>query len=338
MLNKAIIDLNLLRQNALKIRKRLAQHVEFNAVVKKDAYGHGAPVIANALYKIADSFSVATIEEGIELRRAGIDKDILVLIPIFLQDVEEAVFFDLTITVERIEQVDRIELACQNQNKRAKVHIKFNSGMNRSGVGELTLLSALAKRITQSKHIILDGMFSHLACPQNKKSQNTAENKFLLANNVVKGYNNKAKCHLSASGGFLHGLYYDMVRIGILLYGYMPFAEKNFSVSPIMKVYAPVIKSVSIKKGQTALYGDKVAPNDLDFSLVRYGYADGLMRKEVSGQFNNRCMDVSAYLNGGDKKWIAVIENADVLAKKYKTISYEILTKSAIRAEKIYLN
>ena len=81
-----------------------------------------------------------------------------------------------------------------------------------------------------------------------------------------------------------------------------------------------------------------VASNEVcKISLVRYGYADGLMRKQVSGQFNNRCMDVSAVLGEGNG-WIEVMDNADRLAKEYQTISYEILVKSAIKAEKIYID
>ena len=74
------------------------------------------------------------------------------------------------------------------------------------------------------------------------------------------------------------------------------------------------------------------------FDLVRYGYADGLFRKEVEGVFNNRCMDLSAITKGKQTEWgYPVMEDANVWARRYGTISYEILTKSALRAEKIYL-
>ena len=105
-----------------------------------------------------------------------------------------------------------------------------------------------------------------------------------------------------------------------------------------MQVFAPVIKDRRLSLNNVALYGDKKAKSDLSISLIRYGYADGLFRTEVPGQFNNRCMDITAVITKSNKKWLPVLCDADETAKKYRTISYEILTKSAFRAEKIYLN
>ena len=158
----------------------------------------------------------------------------------------------------------------------------------------------------------------------------------MLANNLVKGYNNKAICHISASGGFLSGVQADMVRIGILLYGYKPFKSSLIEVKPIMKVYAPVLKTRHLNANDVALYGDLKSEKDRDISLVRYGYADGLDRKNTQEIFNNRCMDVSA-VNGLFSGFYPILEDADMLAKQYGTISYEILTKVALRAQKIYV-
>ena len=337
MLNKAVIDLQLLRENAVNIKNKLVDGVKFNAVVKADAYGHGAPVVANALYKIASSFSVATVEEGVELRLSGIDKQILVLIPPLIQDMSTAVYYDLTIAIDSVESIKQVERECERQNKKILAHVKFNSGMNRFGVDDLGVLNEIAQQISKSKWVVLDGMFSHFANPANKKMRINAQNKFLLANNLIKGYNNNATCHISASGGFLKGFQGDMVRIGILLYGYKPFNSTAISVSPIMKVYAPNIKTRVVEAGQSVLYGNAKCFTTKRINLVRYGYADGLMRKKIKGQFNNRCMDVSAIV-GDQKEWVCVMENANILAQKYNTISYEVLTKCAFRAQKIYLN
>ena len=170
MLNKAIIDLDLLRKNALEIKSALKGKVKLNAVVKADAYGHGAPKIANALYNIADGFSVATVEEGVVLRQSGIDKQILVLIPLMKEDIKTAVLHDFTVTVGNFNDVIVLENECERQNKTINVHVKFNSGMNRFGIDSLEELNVVAKKVTESKWLKLDGMFSHLAFPQNKKS------------------------------------------------------------------------------------------------------------------------------------------------------------------------
>ena len=336
MLNKAFIDLNLLVKNALSVKEKLNEGVKFCAVVKADAYGHGAPVIASALYPYVDYYAVALFEEAFTLRYAGIDKPILCLTPFFNDELDGAVELELTATVCNAEQVLALERVAESKKKIVNVHIKFNAGMNRQGC-DLKTLAELLALIKGCKWVKLDGVYSHFSSPENKKTRIFQQNKFLLANNLVKGYNNKAICHISASGGFLRGVQADMVRIGILLYGYKPFESDLVSVKPIMRVYAPVIERRALKKGESALYGDKCCQEDLSVSLVRYGYADGLNRNVIAGQFNNRCMDLTACVTDSAQKIFPVMENADVLAKEYGTINYEILSKVALRAQKIYI-
>ncbi len=337
MLNIAKINLNILTQNALEIKSKLDQNVKLCAVVKADAYGHGAARVANCLYPIVDCFAVALIEEGIELRNSGIDKDVLVLTPVTSVDIEKAVRYGLTLTVESKRLLSAIDRESKRQGKRTKVHLKFNSGMNRFGV-DLEGLKELLELAREKKNVILEGMYSHLACPQNKKSLKSAENKFLLANKLVKGYNNKAVCHLSASGGLLMGRRYDMVRVGILLYGYKPFECSNIKVKPVMKVYSSVIKSRNLLPKENALYGNYKIKQPTKVNIIRFGYADGLPRTAVKGQVNNRCMDVSMVTATKKSSGAVVMDNALALAKEYKTIPYEILTKIGLRAEKIYVN
>ncbi len=337
MLNQAVINLNTLEKNALAIKSGINQGVKFCAVVKADAYGHGAPVVANRIYKIVDCFAVALVEEGVELRQSGIDKDILVLTPILNADIERAVGNSLTLTVENLNQLRAIDKESKRQNKKTKIHLKYNVGMNRFGVDSLVQLNELLECVSVKSNLILDGAYSHLGCPQNKKALKIAENKFLLANNLVKRYNNKAICHLSASGGFLMGKQFDMVRIGILLYGYKPFTSRKIKVSPVMKVYAPVIRQRKICKGDSALYGDFTVDISKEVLLIRFGYADGLARSAVQGQINDRCMDVTMMEDFCAKKIFPVMENAKKLADNYGTIPYEILSKIGIRAKKIYV-
>ncbi len=333
MLNKAIIDLNVLDENAEKIKSKLKKGVKFCAVVKADAYGHGAERVSASLYKSVDCFAVALVEEGIKLRLSGIDKDILVLIPPFSEDLKRAVFYNLTLSVDNVQTLKEIEKECEKQNKFIKVHLVFNSGMNRLGT-DLNGIKTLVKFMPKCPHIILDGMFSHYASPENPWALNNATDKFLLAKDVVKSYNNNAVCHISASGGFIVGKQFDMVRIGILLYGYQPFNSDFIKVKPVMQVKIPVIKTRTLNAGECALYGLKKSYKKTKISLVRYGYADGLERKEIYGQFNNRCMDLSAVTDCKDKEYC--ILDCENLAEKYGTIPYEILCKFAMRTEKIY--
>lgn len=338
MLNKAYIDLSKLRGNALAVKSKLNSGTKFCAVVKADAYGHGAPKVCAALHNIVDCFAVAIVEEGVELRLSGESKDVMVLTEVQGEDFERAVRYSLIPTVTKIGEVAKLEKECERQGKGVRVQIKVNTGMNRQGLDDLGEIERLIKYITAKKWVELYGAYSHFAAPENKKLLLAAQNKFLLANNLVKRYNNRAVCHISASGGFLKGVQGDMVRIGLLLYGYKPFESRLVSVKPCMKVYAPMLKSFDLEKGESALYGVCPAKENIPLTLIRYGYADGLPRKGISGQFNNRCMDISAVVGKVNKKLFPVMVDADRLAKEYGTISYEVLTKCAFRAEKIYLN
>lgn len=334
MLNTAVINLTNLKNNALKIRQKLPKNTRFCAVVKADAYGHGAQAVASALYQIVDCYAVALVEEGITLRQSGIDKEILVLIPPFESDIKLAVAYSLTLTVQDVRQLKMLERECQVQNKRISAQIKFNSGMNRLGIDDLDKLEKLLDQASKLQRVKIGGVYSHYACPQNKKLLDSATDKFLLANNLLKGYNKNSTNHVSASGGFLQGVYMDMVRIGIMLYGYTPY-PCDFDLKPIMKVYAPVVKTGSINSGETLLYGDKLQDSDRLISIIRYGYADGLERAQNHTLLNNRCMDLSA-VSRCKTPCFPIMENADVTAGQHGTISYEVLTKCAMRCTKIY--
>ena len=338
MLNKAVIDLGKIKSNAIKVKQKLKKGVKFNAVVKADGYGHGAEMVARSLYKITDSFSVALLEEAVSLRLSGIDKEILCLIPFDESETDKAIHYGITATVSNVEHIKALGVSAKRLQKNAYVHVKFNTGMNRQGVDSVEKLTELIKFCHQFKEIKVSGLYSHFATPENKNALKYQLDKFLLANKLIKGYNNNVTCHISASGGFLSGVQLDMVRIGILLYGYKPFESSLIQVNPAMQIFAPIVDKRRLKVGEHALYGDKRAERETQFNLVRYGYADGLFRKEIDGQFNNRCMDLSAMCGEMVTEFgYPVMTNADILAKRYDTISYEILTKASLRAEKIYL-
>lgn len=335
MLNQAVINLKTLKRNAIAVKNRLPKNTKFCAVVKANAYGHGAEEVASALYQIADYFAVALLEEGVSLRLSGIDKPILILIPVDSQEIECALRYSLTLTAENVSQLKEIERVAKRVKTKAVVHVKFNSGMNRLGA-DLTELDKMLEVFKQSKTLVLEGLFSHFSNPESKRSTKKATNKFLLAIKRAKVYNKDVICHISASGGFLRGKYFDMVRVGILLYGYKPFKSSKISVKPVMRVYARVIKTFFLKPFSNCLYGSFRLKRSQTLSLIRYGYADGLNRSKACGQINNRCMDITA-IRGKRGERACVMGDAEFIAKQYKTIPYEILSKCANRAQRIYI-
>lgn len=334
---RAVVHLNNIVFNAKAIKKRLPSGVKFCAVVKADGYGHGAEKVANAVYNLVDCFSVATVEEGVKLRLSGIDKEILVLTAAKGDEVFRAIDYSLILTAGDASELKRYARAGKERGVKVKVHIKYDTGMRRQGVSDVYGLKAMLAICSLSGFIELCGLYSHFARPENDASRRSAVKKFVVAKNLVKGYNKDATCHISASGGFIKGEYFDMVRIGILLYGYKPFSTDAIKVKPALTVFAPVLQRRTLRRGEVALYGDKKVAKTTRVALVRYGYADGLFRKEVAGQFNNRCMDITAMTGVGKRvREVAVMDDAAKIAKKYGTIPYEILVKCALRAEKEY--
>lgn len=336
MLNKAVIDLNNLRYNAKEIKKRLNKGVKFCAVVKADAYGHGISEVSSAIYPFVDYYAVALAEEGVKLRQSGIDKPILIMTPVYPNDVDMAVDYNLTLTVSCVSQIKFLNKRAKKMKKMVKIHIKYNTGMNRQGVDGLDNLEEVLRETSKCKRVFFEGVYTHFAKPENKRSLNRALDKFLLAINVCKGYNNKVISHASASGGFLQGVELDMVRIGLMLYGYTPFKTDQIRLKKVMKITAPVLATRKVRAGEVCLYGNKKARTVTDVSIVRYGYADGLTRKKSYDQINNRCMDISAYYVNKKSKTFTVMDDADLIAKRTGTISYEVLCKASIRAEKVY--
>lgn len=316
----SVIDLRAIRANAEKI-KSLSGQSKFFAVVKADAYGHGAEEVARSIEDIADGFCVAIIEEGISLRVAGISKPILVFAPpADSYDTERAKAYNLTVTVNSADTARLCRgLTC---------HIKVNTGMNRMGCD----LSALPEIIKILDTDNIDGIYSHLYAPDDKSACVNQLAVFERAARFIKTYKSSVCAHLSASGGILRGGKYlfDGVRAGILLYGYAPNGFKA-DVRPAMKVYA--------RRAQvTQFIGGGIGYNRADrrykkLGVYRCGYADGFLRGVPLGE-KTLCMD--SFISEKCDDFLCVMSNADEYARRCKTISYEVLTRVTQRSEKIY--
>lgn len=317
----SVIDLHAIRANAHKI-KELAGKSKFYAVVKADAYGHGAEEVSRCIEDIADGFCVAIIEEGIALRIAGISKPILVFTPpLDGYDVERAKAYNLTVTVNSVETA--------NLCKPLPCHIKVNTGMNRMGCGIYELTEIMKVLDTED----IEGVYSHLYAPHDTAACAAQLALFERAARFVKTYKSGAVAHLSASGGLLRGGRYlfDGVRAGILLYGYLPYGF-NGDFKPALKVYA--------RRAQvTEFIGGGVGYNRADkrykkLGVYRCGYADGFLRGVPLGE-KTLCMD--SFISQKSDDFICVLDNADEYAKRCGTISYEVLTNVTHRSERVYI-
>lgn len=317
----SVINLRAIRENALKIRAKL-QDKTFFAVVKADAYGHGAEEVARYIEDIVDCFCVAIVDEGISLRVAGIQKPVLVFTPpLDGYDVERAAFYSLDVTVNSAD--------CARLIKDLPCHIKVNTGMNRNGCNISELEDIL--RILNCGQI--KGIYSHMYAPEKVAESLKQLALFNSAERIAREYSPKLCAHLSASGGLLRGGAFlkDGARLGILLYGYAPSGFQTADFKPALKVYARRTQTTRFIGGGI---GYNTATRDYkNLSVYRLGYADGFFRNVPLGE-KTLCMD--AFIREGGEDIFPAMVDADEYAVRAGTISYEVLTSVTRRSERIY--
>ena len=317
------------------------------AVVKADAYGHGAEETAFALQGVADCFAVALLSEAKAIKTPACGKDVLILCPpIDLSEAVEAVQNGFVCTVTGITSARLIARASELCKTPARVHLKVNTGMNRYGMG-VSELGRVCSFFKQTALVKVEGLFSHLHDPFGESAKKQRE-RFLQTERVAKRYYPFLTRHLSATAGALLGedFAFDMVRVGLGLYGYLPLgANKKLPLKKAMTVYATVVESRKFAYGGAG-YGKELSERErVKFlSVLRVGYADGFLRKKENGangfkkNANNLCMDTcirKGKYKRGEKT--AVLTDADETAKMAGTISYEVLCSATRRAERIYL-
>ncbi|WP_457627871.1 alanine racemase [Persephonella sp.] len=270
----AEVDKDRLVHNVKSIHSRVNKDIF--AVVKADAYGHGAAEVSKILQglKSVRYLCVATAEEGRELREAGINSDVLVLGGILPEEVDIFSSYNL---VPVVSDFDQLRLAINNRIK--KVHLKFDTGMHRLGFypGQLDEIIKIA-----SGRIHIEGIMSHFPSadtdPEYTQKQITAFGKIVKQ---AEKYGIKPRyIHLQNSAGLEYRCdFCNSVRIGISIYGEKPSKSFSIPVKTVMSVKAKVITVKQLKKGERVSYGGTFrAPADMKIAVVAFGYADGLPR------------------------------------------------------------
>lgn len=342
---KAVVELENIRQNA-EVFTALAGK-PLCAVVKANAYGHGGAEVASALSGVASMFAVALLEEGIELRYASCNKDILVFTPPL--DEEESYLFclhELIATIPDFKTAKLLSAVCRKYKTTIRVHLKVNVGMNRYGMNG-SMLGKVCTFLREMPWVRVEGIYGHLSA--NTPLEAEAERlRFLRMESIAKRYFPNLIAHLGATYGALLGDKYafDMIRVGLGLYGYLPRTTLSetlsISLKKAMTVYAKRVFSRRYAFGNAG-YGKGEVERGEYLSVCRFGYADGFLRKKENGvkgyekQVNSLCMDVSLRRERGEQgKWIPIMTDADEVARVTDTISYEVLCAVTRRAEFIY--
>ena len=281
----ADIDLDVLAANAAALA-RVAAPARLCAVVKADAYGHGAVPAARAVLSGgAEWLAVALVEEGLELREAGIDAPVLVLSEPSGEAVEQAVRARLTLTVYTPAGIDAVASAAVGAGAEAPVHLKVDTGMHRVGADSGDALS-LARRISDAPGLRLEGLWTHLAVADEPESPFTGEQlaRFDKVRSELADHGLVPELvHAANSGGaLLHpAARLDLVRCGIALYGYPPAPglHGDALLTPVLSLRARVTMVRHLSRGERLSYGLRYAlPEESVVATVPLGYADGVVR------------------------------------------------------------
>jgi alanine racemase len=285
------IDLARLRKNVRLIRRELPPGVKLLAVVKDEAYGHGAlDVVRIALEEGAAGFGLSTLEEAMTLRDAGVTAPLLLLGERQDPELPWCVNHDLTVCVNQPHTIRQLARLAAGAGKRVPVHVKIQTGMTRYGVRWDEALP-LFELIAAEKSLRLDGAMTHFA------QSDEADKSFALLqisrfDEVMTAWQRAggtAPCrHLCNSGGFLDlpDAHRDMVRVGILLYGVFPSSvcRRIPGIQPVMSVKARIAAIQSLKPGEVVGYGMRYTARDPGrIAVLPIGYGDGFPRVRNAG-------------------------------------------------------
>lgn len=283
----AEVDLSAIAHNVQETRKTLKPNTKICAVVKADAYGHGAvPVATAALAAGVNYLAVSMTQEALELREAGIMAPILILGAQTPEHEKALVDNNITQAVFDLKSAEALSAAAIQDNKIAKVHLAVDTGMNRIGCRP-SEAGELAKAISALPHVELEGVFSHFAMADeaDKTYSHMQVERFKEALKNIEDAGVKIPIvHLDNSAGIteLPECQFNMVRQGITLYGWWPSREVKqcLDLKPVMTLKAEIVFIKDIPVGEKVSYGCTfTTERPTRLATLPLGYADGISRK-----------------------------------------------------------
>ena len=363
----AEVDLGALAYNYHQLRRFAPASVKFLAVVKADAYGHGAIPVSKKLEELnADFLGVARVQEGVELRNGGITKPILVLSGIYQEEVEEVLAYKLTPMVYRLEIAEALSAAASRRGNKIPVHLKVDTGMGRIGV-LAEEAPAFVDRVRKFENLEIEGIASHLSTADEGDSAFAAEQLERFSRTIEEMRRlaiDPPFCHIANSAALVNlpAAHFTLVRPGIMLYGSYPAPSLKDKVS-LRQVMSWKSRIADIKKlpaGYPISYGRTfITQRPSLIAAIPVGYADGYhrlfsnrgevlikgMRAPVVGRV---CMDwtmvdVTAItgVEVGDEVVLMGSQSGQEITPAEMggwigTISYEILCSVGKRVSRIY--
>lgn len=357
-----IVDRQALRNNFQQERQLLSPQTNIFAVVKADAYGHGAVEVAKTLSQVgADGFCVATLDEALELRESGLQEPILVLGVTPVKQAVTAAQANISLTVATLKW---LEDAVMLLSKPLKVHLALDTGMGRIGLTNRSELLQACVFIQQHSKLFPEGIFTHFATADEVDTQyfsyQAQRFQHLITNLPVKF--KYVHCANSATSLWHLNCQFNMIRLGIALYGINPSGtviDSPYKLQPALSLQTEIVHIKRVAAGQKISYGATyTAAQPEIIATLPLGYADGWLRRmggsyvSVAGKLcpivGRICMDqmmikVSKFYPLGTKVILigsdqTVNLSVETAAEYANTINYEILCNLSDRIPRKYVN
>jgi alanine racemase len=373
---RALVHLDRLRSNIQAVKARVGAGTAVCVPIKADAYGHGAVRVAVAAIRAgATHLAVASVQEGVELREAGIVAPVLLLSLPILEELPDVVAYGMIPLVADADFARELAAEAARRGERTAVHLKIDTGMGRIGCRPEDAVE-LARTVAGLGSLRLEGCATHLSVSDSLDPDDLAYTRGQIAafraalDSIRAAGIDPGVAHAAASGGVaLHpDSYFDMVRPGLLLYGYQPLAgyPDPLPVQPVMELETRIVFIKTVRAGEPVSYGRTwTAPRDTVLATLPVGYADGLARR-LSGRLSvlidgrtypvvgRICMDQCMVdLGPADGPAAAAVRRWDVasvfgpdprgasaadLARELGTIPYEITCAVNRRVPRVYID
>lgn len=366
----AEVDLSALLHNLGQVRKCVGINCRILAVVKANAYGHGAAPVASALAAAGVSMlGVAWVQEGIELRKSGVRLPILIMAGATAEEMGAVLSHRLTPVLYDPAQVLALERLARKRNRRVKVHIKIDTGMGRLGVSSKGQVQDLVNALHRSPHLVAEGAMTHMAEDGLEHRAFTQQQLALFQQTLdlfkKEGINIPIRHSANSSMTLDHPeAHFEMVRPGIMLYGYLPSRNlaRPVDLKPAMTLKTRILHLKQVSKGTSISYGRTfIAQKESLIVILPVGYADGLPRllsNKGHVLIHSRrfpivgrvCMDMTMVdvtgcedVRVGDEVTLIGCQGqeaigADEIASQAGTIAYEILCGIGPRVPRVYKN
>lgn len=352
------INLEYLAQNIIEIKKTIPNNKKLMAIVKADAYGHGAQMLAQTMLASGvDAFGVSSVDEGLDLRQIKIKAPILVVGAIPVWAVETATLNDIAFSIFNESHLKACKEVFERTGIKPKVHVKIDTGMNRIGVRAEEAVEFI-EEVRKAEYLNFEGVFTHLASAEEEDTTREQVNTW----NEILAQIDKSGLLLhiqNTAGTFSYDIDSNMVRVGISLYGLYPDLLANAkkpNLKQILSLKGRITNIHELRAGEGVSYGHTfTAYESTKVATIPIGYADGVSRllsnkieAEVNGekvrQIGNITMDQMMFDLGEtdaqigdvvtllDEKDLSLDSWAEILG----TINYELTCRLKVRLPRVY--